>query len=523
MSQSSRSRALAHVRWREQVARLLAAVYLRSNPCTRCNSRGGHDIEGGWAWCNACNGRTPATIVEALLGNTADAVACGVRLPITFDVAKAREYAHRLLAEGERLEQERAVFADWTREKHGRGPEVDPWAFGSSECGVCLGTGHEGFGRQGTRRFNGATCSQCRGKKIVPNGWPGPLAREWGWEQCKDCEGRGAFVEREWVPMEFSLIQGAHGDLVRVPSADGDGLWRVVSRERCESCRGHGRTRIKGRNSAAANGGAALIRQGRRLLAAIEGQPSECRRCLSNGYVLGRPGAGDEWIPDMTRTQCPDCHGTGHNLSGTLPQVEHSAAARRKGRDGAEAAGDHNRQRAESTQTLYEAGRDHGWTYLAPHRENESGEDWTTWTRTRPRGEHRHSAPDTGPNGRPLRDIVMGEHVVTQATIRLEDEHDLADAHVRAYLLTRLPRWRRGELRHSEQRRKRERRRLTAAYLGGPGEWRTEIVTLDENGREVSREPATITPFGVHDLGNGEVSRSYTITTDGPLPRAGVD
>jgi hypothetical protein len=36
-----------------------------------------------------------------------------------------------------------------------------------------------------------------------------------------------------------------------------------------------------------------------------------CQRCLGNGYVLGRPGPDAEWNPDMSRTLCIRCLGTG--------------------------------------------------------------------------------------------------------------------------------------------------------------------------------------------------------------------
>jgi hypothetical protein len=75
--------------------------------------------------------------------------------------------------------------------------------------------------------------------------------------------------------------------------------------------------------------GRSLARLGRRVLGAIEGQPSACGRCSfeHNGEsdFSGITTSIHGWFV------CPDCKGTGHNLRGTLPPLEWSPAARRKG------------------------------------------------------------------------------------------------------------------------------------------------------------------------------------------------
>ena len=179
--------------------------------------------------------------------------------------------------------------------------------------------------------------------------------------------------------------------------------------------------------------GRSTARMGQRLLDAIAGQPSECQRC--DGVLPA------EWI---RKGRCGLCHGTGHNLRGVLPGLVWSAQARRKGWEATRGAGDSDgRERMPLMRMLYEAGREHGWAYMAPHRANPSGEDWTVATRTVPRGEHR--------------DLCMIEAGTRPSTLdeRITDrgmlEWTAPERGSRGPTLA--PRWRRGELQHAEQRR----------------------------------------------------------------------
>jgi hypothetical protein len=277
MSQRRASRRAARVRWREQAARLVVTALWpgASEPGRRAHA-----------------GRYSAGSV-------------------TFDVALVRAYCERLVAEGERLAAERDVFADWTRTR-GKGPECRD-TFGDGECGHCLGSGKEGFGRQGRRLFNGGPCKPCKGSGRVHAGWPGPLAREYGWERCESCEGKGAEVVGE-----------------RVPCGPGDGyVWHVHSRTRCSVCKGRGRTRKHGVPAGFANGDA-IARTARRLLDTLDGrcpwapsakaQALTCLTCRGLGALTHRT-----LTASPVRRPCDDCHGTGHNLSGVLPEVEHPA------------------------------------------------------------------------------------------------------------------------------------------------------------------------------------------------------
>jgi hypothetical protein len=96
-------------------------------------------------------------------------------------------------------------------------------------------------------------------------------------------------------------------------------------------------------------------RLGRAILRALEGQPSECQADgCDGGYLRAVERFGDDGPDEIVsrfaaagwntvtnrrekivrvRHYCPDCHGTGHNLRGTLPPVEWSPAVRRRAMD----------------------------------------------------------------------------------------------------------------------------------------------------------------------------------------------
>src|SRR5690606_5910412 len=135
MSQSKRGKAL--MRWREQVARLIAEVCFPVPPGLT-----------GSAWVAQCTiGQPEYEWVRfgsddrgraehgALMGAVEDLLDGEIH----FDVAKAREHGERLVSLGEHFE----VFADWTRER-GLGPENrehGAFGVGSVTCGNCGGHG----------------------------------------------------------------------------------------------------------------------------------------------------------------------------------------------------------------------------------------------------------------------------------------------------------------------------------------------------------------------------------------------
>jgi hypothetical protein len=93
--------------------------------------------------------------------------------------------------------------------------------------------------------------------------------------------------------------------------------------------------------------GAAKVRLGRRLLAALDRQPSKCQGgCIQVSAVLGRirPAEPDDTNPMRDRRVlrdgkwivCDACRGTGQNLAGVLAPVEWSASAGRRLCDSAE-------------------------------------------------------------------------------------------------------------------------------------------------------------------------------------------
>ena len=102
-----------HERWREQAARLIAlACWPESEreDCDVCECVGRLETQR----CTDCRGTGVmlATNITRLLDGR-----------LRFDAALVRSYCESLMAEGQRLEAERVVFMDWTRER-GLGPET---------------------------------------------------------------------------------------------------------------------------------------------------------------------------------------------------------------------------------------------------------------------------------------------------------------------------------------------------------------------------------------------------------------
>jgi hypothetical protein len=135
------------------------------------------------------------------------------------------------------------------------------------------------------------------------------------------------------------------------------------------------------------------------------------KRSAPMGRTLARQGQR------LLEFKCKDCHGTGHNLAGVLPPVEWTRAMTRKVLDA----------RIYRRQAVGDPGQRISWVddfpTVSDRHTTVGGGD--TRTRVVPRGEH------------------------------LELHHRAPRWLGYAIPIDRLPRWRRGELRHAEQRRRR--------------------------------------------------------------------
>jgi hypothetical protein len=337
--QAKRSRIAAAVRHREQVARLIGQALYGSQPCLPCDGTGVFGGNTDWPRpCGGCGGtrlRANHAALQYLDGS------------VMFDVHETRAYGKRLISEGEQACATWAVFVDWCRDQ-GLGP--DAWA-GTTKRGRDLGDG-----------MYEATFS--------PGGWPFGLAAAWargpGRVVCKRCEGRGS------VTAPYKV--GYYGpDIIDCPKCESTGL---VEGPRPQP-------------------GDAQIRMGRRLLAALEGQPSECQACKGiptetpQGHTYLRQGTpnttGVYYVHSMrcpcgssesetmvVRGDCASCHGTGHNLAGVLPATAWPAVVRRKIVDGWDAIRGTAREVAE-------------W----PHAFDEGVDYPGDAVRSVPRGQHR--------------------------------------------------------------------------------------------------------------------------------------
>jgi hypothetical protein len=111
------------------------------------------------------------------------------------------------------------------------------------------------------------------------------------------------------------------------------------SLQRCSGCKGRGRTRKPGVPAGFANGDS-IARTARRLLDTLDGrclwapsakaQASECQAkgCDGDGYIGPHTVESGDCVIVRDGHPCPDCRGTGHNLSGVLPPVEHRGPRR---------------------------------------------------------------------------------------------------------------------------------------------------------------------------------------------------
>jgi hypothetical protein len=264
---------VARACWPDSVGEFCGACFGQrpgASPCVTCAGRG-----DGFGVRVVALLDSPPVSAESSLGARVRSALVGLH----FDVSLVRAYCERLVAEGERLAMERVVFVDWTRAQ-GKGPENrERGAFVQFSPGV------------------EATLVREWRSVFKNGGWPGPLAREYGWERCKACGGSGSEVD----PPSF-----VHP---------------------CSTCKGRGRTRKPGIPPGFANGDS-IARTAKRLLDTLDGRcpwaPSASaqvsRHAVCNGF--GMAPMEVDGVSGVSRI-CFDCRGTGHNLSGVLPAVEH--------------------------------------------------------------------------------------------------------------------------------------------------------------------------------------------------------
>lgn len=242
----------------------------------------------------------------------------------------------------------------------------------------------------------------------------------------------------------------------------------------------------------------AFARLGHRLLSALEGQPSECQRPYcefgvtqdDDGYVRARPGKGyvrcetpapagvpsddfgaDHDGADVRLIRCPTCRGTGHNLSGVLPPVVDSEAAIATvadalavefldpfgGRvglcDWQREVYNRNRERVEALARADENGNPR--TRVVPRGEHRTGDD-----PNEPPGAITGIRADIDTQGYEAGDMVRVRGYgygrwAPRSTQRLRRSSYAAQADGKGSPESLMPRWRRGELLHAEQRRER--------------------------------------------------------------------
>ncbi len=296
MSQASKSHVQSRIRWREQAARIIA----------RDPAHFGVHLVGVSAGCD--------DDVQGLLDGD-----------LAFDVARVRAHADRMIFGGERASETWAVFVDWCRDQ-GLGPE------------------------------------SCR------SGWPGDLTAAWargpGRVECPSCDNPGTRTLSSWraCVTEAEAQQAAsewqaegHVPEVEANPDSNTYPWRVtaVRHVPCDACDGAGL--VEGPRP---QPGDAQIRMGRRLLAAIDGQPNSCQHCIGlpqappEGHTYLRRGtpatSGVYYVHSLqcpcgasenetmvVRSDCAHCHGTSNNLDGFLPPARWPAAVYRKVSDSA--------------------------------------------------------------------------------------------------------------------------------------------------------------------------------------------
>ncbi len=273
----------------------------------------------------------------------------------------------------------------------------------------------------------------------------------------------------------------------RTPDCDKGLVWRNMGPSPCPDCQGRG-TWAYGELPDKLVRAPFMARLGRRILDMLDGergrpesawlhapyQPSECQACdwatardeylraiPGHGYVEclspsgpGTPGDdfGADTSPDRPRVEirlirCPDCHGTGRNLRGSLPPVGWSPQLVCKVADSvrhAKSPGDG----AEWTACLYRT-EGQAFSRAVEHMPGprEPARSGTNRPRVVPRGEERFALVDRRARAE-LRDQRRGADL-TASVLRARARDLVAD---RAFDL--LPAHERGRIRHAEQRRR---------------------------------------------------------------------
>jgi hypothetical protein len=439
VSQSKRSHVQARTRWREQAARLVARFLPGARfdgdrwvvPCGYC---GGHGVVNGYSNdvqdCPAeCfQGMTDASVVVLHGGK--------------FDVALVRAHCERLIAEAKRRAADRVVFEDWTRWR-GKGPD-------NREHGA----------------FN-TNPPLDRGLHVsIRGGWPGRLAREFGWERCSGCVGKG-LTRSSNHDCRACSGRGGRWDTESIDQwypcgpCDGSGNGLV----RCADCNGRARTRKAGITPGFAVG-PGIARTAQRLLDTLEGrcswspeakvQSGTCGSCRGSRFMLegvrravidSMTASALQRYPDLPVREaldlenrvaglaCNDCRGTGHNLAGVLPPVEPPAAEHRKVHDSAGSA------RFEDHPEAWTFGRDYEGTLLTSQREHGG----CACTRSVPRGQHR-SNDDLGTGFAVGQGSTLDERITAKGWQPSPWWRPFGMSDSRS-----APRWRRGELRHAQR------------------------------------------------------------------------
>lgn len=343
-----------------------------------------------------------------------------------FDVHAVRTAAEAMLREAIEVEQ---VFADWTRSL-GLGPENrEPSAFVGPAREVAFTVGGQGTA--------GAFAIEVAGVRTVYS-TSGPASAEEVAHSLAVALGeqhpdQGATSDGSSVTFGRTRIGGWPGNLARHPNNPCPS-WAPMAKSRA--------------------------RLARRVLAAIDGQSSDCQGCTGKPGGVGRrpPTFSDLPTRDTGRVQvklpkCPDCHGTGHNLRGTLHALVLPTVLVRWAEDAscqARTGDTYGPRLAPIQERILTDAEDACWL-LAPDQQ----------TRVVPRGKHRDLQPDRW--GRHAEEYCPAS--TRRARMELATKRALANWHPTSEFAewsipahevgapwALLPRWRRGELRHAEKR-----------------------------------------------------------------------
>jgi hypothetical protein len=235
--------------------------------------------------CGSDGGESPAIAREAALGTAVSVLLAGTG---RFDVALARAYGERMLADADMLDEQRATFVEWTKSR-GLGPDS---RLHNATC-----TRHAPMCQRCDRGTPG--CDMRHG----PGGWPWDL--------------RGMYAVQ-------------HGALDHRVASGGAGLRRLGCRL-LAALEGQ----PSGCQRAACRSG--FIDVGWVSTGIEEGLYYSRDVCEEQAEALGRRNGTVAEVREHLgrwriheRKTCPMCRGTGHNLAGVLAPVAPSPQQRRK-------------------------------------------------------------------------------------------------------------------------------------------------------------------------------------------------